>query len=164
MAAASRPATTVAPPFVLDPPPIARPAAGAVPLDPLARNATQRAGGPDYTSAAGFADRLAGSPPPIASRPVPTELPGTRDREALEAATAVAAATAVKRTRRGRPPKEPKTAGRRTRDWALNGTLVVAIAIVGAIAFSAFVWSPPEGEIPLPSGEPDAPGIVLGSS
>jgi hypothetical protein len=34
---------------------------------------------------------------------------------------------------------------------------------VGAIAFSAFVWSPPEGEIPLPSGEPDAPGIVLGS-
>ena len=156
-------ATTVAPPFVLDPPPIAQPAAGGAPLDPLARNATQRAGVPDYTSGAGFADRLAGSPPPVASRSVPTASPATRDREALEAATAVAAATAVKRTRRGRPPKEPKTAGRRTRDWALNGTLVVAIAIVGAIAFSAFVWSPPEGEIPLPSGEPDAPGIVLGS-
>ena len=176
MAAASRPATTVAPPFVLDPPPIAHsslvadpqpavgpPVAGASPIDPLARNATQRGEVPDYTSGAGFASRLAGSPPPVASRSVPTDSPATRDREALEAATAVAAATAVKRTRRGRPPREPKTAGRRTRDWALNGTLVVAIAIVGAIAFSAFVWTPPEGEIPLPSGEPDAPGIVLGS-
>ena len=76
----------------------------------------------------------------------------------------MAAATAVKRTRRGRPPKEPKTPRKRTTDWALNGTLVVAIAIVGAIAFSAFVWSPPEGEIPLPSDDPDVPGIVLGSS
>jgi hypothetical protein len=163
MAAASKPATSVAPPFVLDPPPMAQPAAHAPSVDPLARNAVQRGDVPDYTSSAGFASRLAGAPPPVASRPVPADAPATRDREALEAATAIAAATAVKRTRRGRPPKEPKTAGRRTRDWALNGTLVVAIAIVGAIAFSAFVWSPPEGEIPLPSGEPEAPGIVLGS-
>ena len=165
MAAASRPATSVAPPFVVDPPPIAQPAAGTpTVVDPLARSSVQRDAVPDYTSAAGFANRLSGVPPPVASRSTFAESPATRDRAALEAATAVAAATAVKRTRRGRPPKEPKTAGRRSRDWALNGTLVVAIAIVGAIAFSAFVWSPPEGEIPLPTGDPDVPGIVLGSS
>jgi septal ring-binding cell division protein DamX len=162
MAAASRPATTVAP-FVLAPPPAAK-AARAASVDPLARNAVQRGDVPDYTSGAGFEDRLAGSPPPVAGRSTSPESPATRDQEALEAATAVAAATAVKRTRRGRPPNEPKTAGRRTRDWVLNGTLVVAIAIVGAIAFSAFVWSPPEGEIPLPTGEPDAPAIVVASN
>ena len=163
MAAASRPPTSAAPPFVLDPPPIAEPAGAAI-GDPLARSGVQRDGVPDYTSAAGFANRLSAVPPPVASRSTFTESPAARDRAALEAATAVAAATAVKRTRRGRPPKEPRTAGRRSRDWALNGTLVVAIAIVGAIAFSAFVWSPPEGEIPLPTGDPEAPGIVLGSS
>lgn len=178
MAAASRPATTVAPPFTLESPRIAQPASGVTPLesppiaqpatggttiDPLARTAVQRGDVPDYTSGAGFANRLAGPPPPVASRSTSSDSPAMRDREALEAATAVAAATAVKRTRRGRPPKEPKTAGRRSRDWVLNGTLVVAIAIVGAIAFSAFVWSPPEGEIPLPSGDPEDPGIVFGS-
>ena len=178
MAAASRPASAAAAPFVLDPPPIAgasagvalddpppiaQPAAGVVFVDPLARTATQRGDVPDYTSGAGFANRLAAVPPPVATRSTSSESPATRDREALEAATAIAAATAVKRTRRGRPPKEPKTPRRRKTDWILNGTLVVAIAIVGAIAFSAFVWSPPEGEIPLPSGAPDESGIALGS-
>jgi hypothetical protein len=163
MAAASRPPTSAAPPFVLDPPPIAEPAGAAI-VDPLARSGVQRDGVPDYTSAAGFANRLSAVPPPVASRSTFTESPAARDRAALEAATAVGGGNAVESDPRRRPPKEPRTAGRRSRDWALNGTLVVAIAIVGAIAFSAFVWSPPEGEIPLPTGDPEAPGIVLGSS
>ena len=164
MAAASVPAAGAAAPFSVDPPSVARPAPAVTIVDPLARNAVQRGDVSDYTSGAGFASRLAGSPPPVVSRSTSAQSPATRDREALEAATAVAAATAVKRTRRGGQPKDPKAPGRRTTDWLLNGTLIVAIAIVGAIAFSAFVWSPPEGDIPLPTGEPDAPGIVLGSA
>ena len=95
MAAASRPATSVAPPFVVDPPPIAQAAAGvtivdptpiaqsaagATIVDPLARSAVQRGDVPDYTSAAGFANRLSGVPPPVASRSTFAESPAARDR------------------------------------------------------------------------------------
>jgi hypothetical protein len=61
---------------------------------------------------------------------------------------------------------EPKPQGRRARDWALNLTLIAAIGIVGAIAFSAFIWTPPKGEIALTTEPPDGTGfpVALGDA
>ena len=63
----------------------------------------------------------------------------------------------------GRPPRDPKPP-RRKRDWILNATLIAAIGVVGAIAFSAFIWSPPEGDLTLVTESPSSTDVIRRSA
>jgi hypothetical protein len=124
--------------------------------DPLARTAVQRGG------QAGAAAALApGEPPPG----------GAAAAVAAEAMTAEPGAGPISEWRGGANPAvqvkaqrratEPKPQGRRARDWALNLALIGAIGIVGAIAFSAFIWTPPKDEIALTTEPPDGTGLPV---
>ena len=132
--------------------------------DPLARTAVQRDEAAASASAAGITAAAAGTATSAAGGPSsPAFTSGGSTATSQEWRSGANPAVQVKAKRRA---SEPRPQGRRARDWALNLTLLAAIAVVGAIAFSAFIWSPPDGDISLVTEPPDGTRfpVALGDS